>query len=120
MSKAFDDTAKTRYRDYFEQRGLRAIPQYEVFSRSRATDLFVECNETERQALNGTVFDYFRLINAVEFKGNNDPLTASDFNVIMMRAWGIGVVDKSPKEKKKRKPSPFLHIEEISIRYIEA
>jgi len=101
MNNAFDDTAKTRYRDYFERKGLRAIPQYEFFSRSRATDLFVECNESERQTLQGTVFDYFRLINAIEFKGNNDPLTTSDFNLIMMRAWGIGVVDKSLKHRKK-------------------
>jgi len=113
MNRAFDDTAKTRYHSYFEQRGLRAISQYEVFSRSRATDLFVECNEKERQALQGTVFDHFRLINAIEFKGDNDPLTPSDFNLIMMRAWGIGVVDNKSKEK-KAKQTGFLHIEEIA------
>jgi len=120
MNSAFDDTAKTRYHSYFEQRGLRAISQYEVFSRSRATDLFVECSAEERKALQGTVFDHFRLINAIEFKGNNDPLTPSDFNVIMMRAWGIGVIDNKSKKKQEKqeqeeeKQTRFLHIKEIA------
>lgn len=95
MDNPFDDTAKSRYRRYFEQRGIRAIPQYEVFSLSRATDLVVECAEGDVKKLQQTIFAHFRRVNALEFKGIHDPLTASDLNLIMMRAWGIGVVDKS-------------------------
>jgi hypothetical protein len=95
MDNPFDDTAKSRYRQYFEQRGIRAIPQYEVFSLSRATDLVVECTEDDVKKLQQTVFAHFRRVNALEFKGIHDPLTASDLNLIMMRAWGIGVVDQN-------------------------
>lgn len=51
MDNPFDDTAKSRYRRYFEQRGIRAISQYEVFALSRATDLVVECTEEDVKGL---------------------------------------------------------------------
>lgn len=72
MANPFDDPAKTRYRRYFERRGIRAIPQYEVFSLSRATDLVVECTEGNIQGLQDTIFGHFRRINALEFKGVHD------------------------------------------------
>ncbi|MCE7981647.1 MAG: hypothetical protein DYG89_10675 [Caldilinea sp. CFX5] len=116
MANPFDDTAKTRYHRYFENRGIRAIPQYEVFSLSRSTDLVIECTEEDRQRLQGTIFAHFRQINALEFKGAHDPLTAPDLNLIMMRAWGIGVVDKSQQREttKATAPTPFLRVQEIA------
>lgn len=106
MENPFDDTAKSRYRRFFEQRGMRAVAQYEVFSLSRATDLVVECTAEDRKSLQNTIFAHFRHINAVEFKGYHDPLTASDLNLIMMRAWGIGVTDEKRKEKSTEQPKP--------------
>jgi hypothetical protein len=58
MTNPFDDTAKTRYRRYFERRGIRAIPQYEVFTLSRATDLGVEYTEADIQRLRSTIFTF--------------------------------------------------------------
>lgn len=116
MANPFDDTAKTRYKVFFERRGIRAIPQYEVFSLSRATDLVVECTKADIQTLSDTIFGHFRLINALEFKGRHDPLTATDLNLIMMRAWGIGVIDKSQQKKRKdaTTPTTFMPVEEIA------
>ena len=49
MANPFDDTAKTRYRRIVK-RGIRAIPQYEVFTLSRATDLDHSSNGTRIEA----------------------------------------------------------------------
>lgn len=116
MANPFDDTAKTRYRRFFERRGIRAIPQYEVFALSKATDLVVECTKADIQALRDTIFGHFRLINALEFKGRHDPLTAIDLNLIMMRAWGIGVMDKSQQKESKdtATQTTFMSVEEIA------
>ncbi|MCB0063111.1 MAG: hypothetical protein KDE19_13395 [Caldilineaceae bacterium] len=116
MANPFDDTAKTRYRTYFEKRGIRAIPQYEVFSLSRATDLVVECTDVDIQTLQDTAFAHFRQINALEFKGIHDPLTAADLNVIMLRAWGIGAFDKNKKTKNQEASQrlTFLSAKEIA------
>ena len=109
MENPFDDTAKSRYRRFFEQRGMRAITQYEVFSLSRSTDLVVECSLEDRAVLQKTVFAHFRHINAVEFKGYHDPLTVSDLNLIMMRAWGIGVIDQSKAKSLIEQPQSFTN-----------
>ncbi|MEZ4867804.1 MAG: hypothetical protein R3C14_41140 [Caldilineaceae bacterium] len=116
MANPFDDTAKTRYRNYFERRGIRAIPQYEVFSLSRATDLMVECSKEDMVGLQNTIFAHFRRINALEFKGIHDPLTAPDLNLILMRAWGFGVVDKGQQDAaaKSSSQATFLSTEEIA------
>lgn len=116
MANPFDDTAKTRYRRFFERRGIRAIPQYEVFSLSRATDLVVECTEVNIQRLQDTIFAHFRRINALEFKGNHDPLTTTNLNVIMMRAWGIGARDNSQQEEtdEAAQQLTFLSVKEIA------
>lgn len=52
----FDDTAKIRYRRFFERRSIRAIPQYQVFSLSRASDLVVESTVEDFQKLQDTIF----------------------------------------------------------------
>ncbi|MFN8486933.1 MAG: hypothetical protein U0350_05020 [Caldilineaceae bacterium] len=93
MNQPFDDTAKTFYRRFFENLGMQAIPQYEVFARSRSIDLIVACNDEDRNKLQTTCFAHFRRFNALEFKGYHDPLTAANFNLIMMRAWGLGIID---------------------------
>lgn len=116
MANPFDDTAKTRYRRFFERRGIRAIPQYEVFSLSRATDLVVECTEEDIQRLQGTIFAHFRRINALEFKGYHDLLNAPDLNVIMLRTWGIGTLDKSQQKEaaEASQQMTFLSMKEIA------
>ncbi|MBV7335877.1 hypothetical protein KFU94_48080 [Chloroflexi bacterium TSY] len=87
MDQPFDDTTKTYYRRFFEKQGMRAVSQYEVFSRSRTIDLVVECIEDYAKLVD-TIFAHFRRLNALEFKGFNDPLTTIDLNRIRMRAWG--------------------------------
>lgn len=116
MANPFDDTAKTRYRRFFERRGIRAISQYEVFSLSRVTDLVVECAEEDIQRLQDTIFAYFGRINALEFKGVHDPLTTINLNVIMMRAWGIGARDNSQQEETDgtSQQLTFLSVKEIA------
>jgi hypothetical protein len=92
-TEPFDDTAKDFYRQLFEDLGLPVESQREVFFRGRAIDLVVTCpTEADRQRLQPTLFSYFRRLNALEFKGIQDPLTVLDYNKIMMRAWGLGAV----------------------------
>jgi len=98
MEQPFDDSAKNFYQRFFTDLGMRTTAQHEVFSRSRSIDLLVECAVADLPKLQGTVFTHFRRVNALEFKGIHDPLTAVDFNLIMMRAWGIGVRDLSQQE----------------------
>ncbi|RKZ72584.1 MAG: hypothetical protein DRR19_31975 [Candidatus Parabeggiatoa sp. nov. 1] len=43
------------------------------------------------------MFSHFRQLNAIEFKGINDPLTLADYNRIMMRAWGLGGLQAKTK-----------------------
>lgn len=94
MEQPFDDSAKNFYQRFFTELGMRTTAQFEVFSRSRAIDILVECAVEDLPKLGNTVFNHFRRVNVLELKGNQDPLTASDFNLIMMRAWGVGVNDK--------------------------
>lgn len=91
-SQPFDDTVKTFYRRFFEQRQMRAISQLEVFSRSRSIDLTIECTPADCERLQHTIFAHFRHLNALELKGNHDPLTLLDYNRIMMRSWGVGAI----------------------------
>lgn len=99
MQQPFDDTTKAYYKQYFEKLEIPAITQYEVFARSRAIDLMVTCTAADLPKLAETVFAHFRTVNALEFKGYHDPLTAINFNVIMMRAWGVGAVEKETSEE---------------------
>ena len=94
-SQPFDDTVKTFYRRFFEQRQIRAISQLEVFSRSRSIDLVIECTTADCTTLQDTIFAHFRHLNALELKGIQDPLTLSDYNRIMMRTWGVGAIKLS-------------------------
>lgn len=106
MQQPFDDTTKAYYRQYFEDLEIPAITQYEVFARSRAIDLLVTCTVADRQKLIDTVFAHFRTVNALEFKGYHDPLTAINFNVIMMRAWGVGAVEKEESQETDNAADP--------------
>lgn len=117
MKQPFDDTTKSYYRRFFEERGLHAIQQYEVFSRSRSIDLVVESKQAHIPQLQETLFAHFRRLNALEFKGIHDPLTAIDFNRIMMRAWGVGAVDKTNKKKKPKSVTPTTNwpVKEIAL-----
>jgi Domain of unknown function (DUF4351) len=102
-AEPFDDTAKDFYRKLFEEWGLTVETQREVFFRGRAIDLVVTCPTAEqRHRLQSTRFAHFRRLNALEFKGIHDPLTIQDYNKIMMRAWGLGAVQK--KKTKKNRP----------------
>jgi peroxiredoxin len=107
-AEPFDDTAKDFYRQLFEEWGLTVETQREIFFRGRAIDLVVSCpTAEERQCLQATLFAYFRRLNALEFKGINDPLTVLDYNKIMMRAWGLGTVQKKkPKQKSITRENP--------------
>jgi len=97
MDQPFDDTTKAYYRRFFERQGMRAVSEYEVFSRSRTIDLVVECIEEDHVKLANTIFAHFRRLNALEFKGYHDPLTAIDLNRIRMRAWGLGAIDDADR-----------------------
>ncbi len=95
----FDEATKTFYQQLFTQWGLRVESQLAIFFRSRTIDLVVHCAETERQRLAGTVFSHFRLLNALEFKGVHDPLTLTDYNRILLRAWGLGALSGRSKQR---------------------
>ena len=93
----FDETAKAFYHRFFKSWGFEAETEREVFSRSRTIDLVVTCTDANRRKLQNTLFAHFRQLNALELKGIHDPLTVDDYNLIVMRAYGLGV----PKYKKK-------------------
>lgn len=107
MVQPFDDTTKAYYRHFFEKQGMRAKSQVEVFSRSRAIDLVVECTAEDRVKLEGTIFAHLRRLNALEFKGYHDPLTTVDLNRIRMRAWGLGAIDEADLTDDTATPSGF-------------
>lgn len=106
MQQPFDDTTKAYYQQYFAKLEIPAVTQYEVFARSRAIDLMVTCTPADLDKLAETVFAHFRTVNALEFKGYHDPLTAINFNVIMMRAWGVGAVKQEESEQDEEIPNP--------------
>jgi hypothetical protein len=93
----FDETAKTFYHRLFQNWGIGAETEREVFSHSRKIDLVVRCTDADHSKLQNTVFAHFRQVNALEFKGIHDPLTVDEYNLILMRAYGLGV----PKSKRK-------------------
>jgi hypothetical protein len=76
--------------------GIEVETEREVFSRSRKIDLVVTCTDANQKQLQSTRFAHFRQVNALELKGFHDPLTVADYNLIIMRAWGLGV----PKAEK--------------------
>ena len=124
MEQPFDDSTKNFYQRFFVDRGIQATTQHEVFSRSRSVDLLVECTADDLPKLQETIFAHFRRVNVLEFKRNHDPLTAIDFNLIMMRAWGIGIRDLVPLESnedrgevdtgKLAKEIPYWQAQEIA------
>ena len=72
---------------------MKVESEVEVFFRSRMIDLTVECTVEQLKLLQVTIFAYFRLLNLLEFKGDSDPLTLKDLNLILMRAWAIGAME---------------------------
>ena len=114
----FDETAKAFYHRFFKSKGLSVETELEVFSRSRKIDLVVGCTDADNFKLQDTVFAHFRQVNAVELKGIHDPLTVDDYNLILMRAYGLGVPkyqrksasdQKEDAEANKSKPSQLLN-----------
>ncbi|HEW98773.1 MAG: hypothetical protein DRR16_08095 [Candidatus Parabeggiatoa sp. nov. 3] len=88
----FDDSTKAFYRQFFENKGIAVETEREVFFRGRSIDLVVTCTDSDNTQLQNTVFSHFRKLNALELKGIHDPLTILDYNLIMMRAWGLGAL----------------------------
>jgi len=98
----FDDTTKAFYRQFFENKGIAVETEREVFFRGRSIDLVVTCIDSDKAQLQNTVFSHFRRLNALELKGIHDPLTLLDYNLIMMRAWGLGALkDEKDSEDEK-------------------
>ena len=99
VSEPFDDTGKVFFRDLFHDWGIQAEIECTVFHRARTIDLVVDCDRQQLQRLEETAFSHFRLLNSLELKGPADPLTLEGYNLIMMRAWGLGVVERSAGEQ---------------------
>jgi hypothetical protein len=117
----FDETAKAFYSSFFKSWGLEVETEREVFSRSRKIDLVVISTDANRHKLQNTLFAHFRQINALELKGIHDPLTVDDYNLILMRAYGLGVpiyekksqIHRQEDDAKKSEPSQLLN--EITV-----
>ena len=95
----FDNTTKSFYRRLFSSWGIAVETERPVFARERTIDVVVQCTPDDISRLQNTVFFYFRDLNGMELKGPGDPLTVKDHNLIMMRGWGLGAVerrDRSP------------------------
>ena len=103
MSEPFDDPTKEAYRKLFQDWGLKAETEYPVFHRSRRIDLVVDCSPSDWPRLQDTVFSYFRLVNAVEFKGPRDPLTLRNFSLVMSRSWGLGAMERQTAVRRRMK-----------------
>jgi hypothetical protein len=98
----FDETAKAFYHSLFKNWGIEVETELEVFSHARKIDLVVTCSNADRNKLQDTAFAHFRQLNALELKGIHDPLTVADYNIIVMRANGLGVAKSKGKPTSKR------------------
>jgi len=100
MNQPFDDTVKQFYRRLFLSWGISEVEsEKEVFSRSRKIDLVVKCSPADLERLQDTVFCNFDELNGIELKGDDDPITLHDYNIMMMRIWGLGAMDWSIDEQ---------------------
>ena len=98
----FDETAKAFYHSLFKNWGIEVETEREVFSHARKIDLVVTCSSNaDRNKLQNTAFAHFRQLNALELKGIHDPLTVADYNIIVMRANGLGVAKSKGKSTSK-------------------
>ncbi len=106
----FDETAKAYYFELFKNWGLKVETEREVFSRARSIDLVVACTETDIARLQNTAFAHFKQLNAVELKGNHDPLTRGNYSRILMRAWALETQewDRKTEERKARRQQSKL------------
>jgi len=120
----FDETAKAFYHRFFKNWGIEVETEREVFSRSRKIDLVVTCANVDRSKLQQTVFTHFRQLNALELKGIHDPLTVDEYNLIVMRANGLGVPKykrksaSTPEKKDANKSKPSQLLNEITVTII--
>jgi len=103
----FDDTSKQFYERFFRDLGLETEKEKAVFTRSRTIDLVVFCQEENRAAIEKTFFNHFSTVNALELKGENDPLTPKDYYTILLRAYGLALKQENERIKQK-KPGHFL------------
>lgn len=72
----------------FGELGIPIQTQVEVSRLPRTMDVLVVAEQSgnlEKIWL-GTAFDFFRVHNSIEFKGKSDPLTISDYHLILGRA----------------------------------
>ena len=114
----FDDTSKAFYQDFFAKRQMEAEIETNVYEKARSIDLVVICRQQNRPAIEDTIFDYFAYVNDLEFKGDKDPLTLSNYYLILSRAFGLAHKeeerliqerrDAKHKPKKGDKPERFL------------
>jgi len=74
----FDGRSKDFYEHLFQKLGLPIETELSVFTSSRTIDLVVLCLESNRPAIQNTIFEYFSSVNDLELKGENDPLTLED------------------------------------------
>jgi hypothetical protein len=124
----FDETAKAFYHRFFKSWGFETETEREVFSRSRTIDLVVTCTDANRSKLQNTLFAHFRQLNALELKGIHDPLTVNDYNLIAMRAYGLGVpkyekksaaLNRQKDDAKKNEPSQLLNEITMCARWLK-
>lgn len=111
------------------ERSSRPDPYFKLFTQLEATRLGIQAKETELQysprvdlvlkvqpdiSLEDTMFDFFRTINVVEFKGENDPLTVLEFRKITVRAELVFLREEEDPENgltvivSSRSPDGFL------------
>ncbi|KHD08867.1 hypothetical protein PN36_18525 [Candidatus Thiomargarita nelsonii] len=119
-NEPFDETAKAFYHHLFKNWGIEVETEREVFSRSRTIDLVVTCSDVDRSKLQNSVFAHFQKLNALELKGVHDPLTVADYNLIVMRANGLGVKKyesqpKSNHQENDTQPTQLLNQITVTI-----
>ena len=72
----------------FGELGIPIQTQVEVSRLPRTMDVLIVAEQTGdlEKIWHGTVFDFFRVHNSIEFKGKSDPLTIFDYHLILGRA----------------------------------
>ena len=72
----------------FGELGIPIQTQVEISRLPRTMDVLVVAEQSGNleRIWHGTAFDFFRAHNSIEFKGKNDPLTISDYHLILGRA----------------------------------
>ncbi|MEM7536347.1 MAG: hypothetical protein AAF639_29460, partial [Chloroflexota bacterium] len=104
----FDDTSKAFYQDFFAKRQMEVEIETNVYEKARSIDLVVICRQQNRAAIEDTIFDYFTYVNDLEFKGDKDPLTLSNYYLILSRAFGLAHKEEERliQERREAKQKP--------------